>query len=94
MYCITSFYLQFQLLVDVNSPKRKWGPAAKKDRGDRYKKPHVTIYDNDISAKLGPIEITFDPLTETPKNGIAHIEMDNAAYDDDTTDLAGRNDIS
>ncbi|KAL4218936.1 hypothetical protein ACF0H5_021523 [Mactra antiquata] len=38
------------VLVNVNSPKQKWGPANTEDRGERYKIPSIDVFNVEIGA--------------------------------------------
>lgn len=66
-------------MVEVTSPKEKWGPANTEDRGDRYKLPTLSVY----SVEIGPDSEKQDIAnTETHTNGtIVHNGATNTAFD-------------
>lgn len=73
------------LLVDVNHPKEKWGPANTEDRGDRYKLPDFNLFSVEIGPDTEKQALPEGDITTNGEvaNGTAHPAVDNTAFVND-----------
>jgi len=50
----------YQLLADINSPKKKWGPADPENRGHRYK---LDEFDVEITVEANKDKVSLTCAT-------------------------------